>query len=207
MANDKKINILKNGIQIIAILFAAFGGFLLNIAPPGGAIKLSVGIAQFITLCLLLYISAFSIYSLSLNKSRYKKNFKTWLVICGIALISTIVTAIVYFQQYNHLVIKIDKWDAAYVKGYLSFESLKICKEEKNDTEHGCEMELLNNFYTAQQVEDGFLWTRESMKASQLRLLIWYLAFILSLSISLFATIELISSRDAGNEKNESESS
>jgi len=146
MASDKKLSILKNGIQIIVVLFAAFGGFLLNIAPPGNAIKLSVGIAQFITLCLLLYISAFSVYSLSLNKRRYRKNYRTWLIICGIALILTIATAIVYFQQYNHRVIKIDKWEASYIKGDLSSESLKICKEDKIDNEHGCELELQNNF-------------------------------------------------------------
>lgn len=195
MANDKKTTILKNGIQIIVILFAAFGGFLLNIAPPGGIIKLSVGISQFITLCLLLYISALSVYSLTLNKRQYKKNYKIWLIACGLALVLSITTSIVYFKQHNQLVVKVDRWDAVFVKGTLSYESLKICKEEKIINEHLCEMEMLNNFYTAEQIENGLLWTKDSMKASQFALLIWYLAFIVSLSITLFSAIELISSK------------
>ena len=194
MASDKKLTILKSSIQIIVVLFAAFGGFLLHIAPPGGIIKLSVGIAQFITLCILLYVSAVSVYSLALNRRHYKKNYRTWLILCGTALVSTVITSVIYFKQHNHLVIKVDRWDAIYVRGTLSDKSLQICKEEKISGEHGCEMELLNNFYTAEQVEEGYLWSRESIKSSQLTLLICYLAFILSLSITLFSAIELISS-------------
>ncbi|NCU06397.1 MAG: hypothetical protein GXC73_20775 [Chitinophagaceae bacterium] len=194
MASDKISTFLKSGIQIISILFAAFGGFLVHIAPPGGIIKLSVGIAQFIILCILLYISALSVYSLAQNKRQYKKNYKVWLTTCGIALISTIITSVIYFKQHNQLVIKVDRWDAIYVRGTLSEKSLEICNEEKISGKHSCEMELLNNYYTAEQVEDGYLWSPESIKSSQLTLLICYLAFMLSLSITIFSAIELISS-------------
>ncbi|RXK58940.1 hypothetical protein ESA94_16265 [Lacibacter luteus] len=194
MASSNKLVLLKSGIQIIGVLFAAFGGFLLNIAPPGGIIKLSVGIAQFIILCILLYIAALSVYSLALDKRQYKKNYKTWLMICGIALVSTVITSVVYFKQYNHLIIKVDRWDAIYVRGILNDKSLAICKEENISGEHSCEMELLNNYYTAEQIEDGYLWSPESIKSSQLTLLICYLAFILSLSVTLFSAIELLSS-------------
>lgn len=192
MESNKKIKILKQGIQIVIIVFAAFGGFLFHIAPPGNNVKVAVGIGQFTTLCLLLYISAFSIYSLSLNKKRYKKNYKIWLVICGLAILSTLLSGVQYFQKHNELTVKVDKWDMTFTKGTLTPESLEICKEDNLTSELSCEDALLKNFYTAEQVEKGFLWSEKSIKSSQLTLLIWYLVFLISLSFSLFSSLELI---------------
>jgi hypothetical protein len=201
MADDKKTGILKNGIQLIVCLFAAFGGFLLNIAPPqGGGVKLSVGIAQFIALALMLYLSAFSVYSLVLNKKRYKKNYRAWLMICGIALVLTLVSSLGYFQQYDHLVLKVENWDTTFVRGRLSPESLKICREDKLGDGDQCEHELLRNFYTAEQVSAGMLWTNASVRSSKMKLLIWYLSFIIMLSLTLFSAIELLSSNFLGKE-------
>lgn len=201
METDKKIKVLKQGIQIILIVFAAFGGFLFHIAPPGNNVKISVGIGQFITLCILLYISAFSIYSLSLNKKRYKKNYKTWLMICGFAILLTLISSVQYFEKHNQLTERVEAWDMAFAKGTITPESLQICKEENISSEFACEQFLLKNFYTAEQVENGFLWSPKSMKASQMTLLIWYLAFLISLSVSLFSSLELITSNKADDKK------
>ena len=194
MDNDKKIGLLKNAIQLIVLLFAAFGGFLINIVPPGSEVKLPLGIAQFIALALLLYISAFSVYSLTLNKRRYKKNYRTWLLIAGLFLLLTVFSAFGYFNQYEKRVVKVENWGLTFVRGELSAESMDACKEDKINDNNRCEYELLTNYYTADQVVNGRLWTKESVQISKMQLLIWYIAFIITLSVTLFAAIELLSS-------------
>jgi hypothetical protein len=200
MDNEKKAVLIKGAIEVVLLLFAAFGGFLTNIAPPGSDVKLPLGIAQFITLCLLLYISAFSRYSLSMNKRKYKKNYGLWLIVAGIFLVLTLASAFVYFGQYEKRVIAKENWDVRLVRGQLTDSSRAICAEEKIGDTNACEFELLNNFYTSNEVMNGKLWTRESVSAAKMRLLVSYIAFILSLSVILFAALELLLSKAPGKQ-------
>lgn len=209
MASDKKLGILKNAIQVIVCLFAAFGGFLFNIAPPNGTdVKLPLGIAQFLSLALLLYVSAFSVYSLVLNKKRFNRNYKMWLGVAGFFLVVTIASSFTYFHHYENLVLPVDKWDTTLVRGELTVDALAVCKEEfRIQDPDRCEHDLLAGFYTIDQVATGRLWTRNSIKSSQMKLLVWYIVFVIALSGTLFSTIELLSSKYMGSQSKPKKSS
>ena len=190
---DKKTAIIKSSIQLVVLLFAAFGGFLLNIAPPSNStVNLAVGITEFITLALLLFISAFTNFSLVLNKKRFKKNYRSWLIFGAVCFVLLLFFSIQYFSRYNNSVVTVNKWDTKFIRGTLSPDAIKLCADEKYNINH-CESLLLEHEYGVDDIEDGLLWTKESMKKNQLQLLIYYLSFIITLSACLFSLIELLS--------------
>jgi hypothetical protein len=196
MDSDKKLGFLKNGVQVITTLFTSFGGFLLNIAPPNGAsVKFPLGIAQVISLALLLYLSAFSVYSLVLNKNKFKRNYSRWLITSGVLLAFTIVSSFSYYDNYQRLVVKATHWDTTFVRGTLTPDALKVCREDyKTQDKDQCENTLLTGFYTVDEVVAGSLWSKDSMRRSEMLLLIWYISFVVFLSGTLFSAIELLSS-------------
>ncbi len=72
-------------VQIVSFLFAAFGGFLANIAPPEEASPgFAVGLASFLSLCVLLYIAAIS------KDLPPRKHKRRWLVAAGIAFAGSV---------------------------------------------------------------------------------------------------------------------
>ncbi|MEP6681826.1 MAG: hypothetical protein ABJA35_01145 [Parafilimonas sp.] len=200
MEADKKTGIIKNSIQLVVLLFAAFGGFLLNIAPPAnGTVNLAVGITEFITLALLLFISAFTNFSLVLNKKRFKRNYRSWLIFSAVCFTMLIATSLLYFNNYGKLVLHVNKWDTTFIRGELSPDAIQLCSEDKYSASQ-CENQLLKYEYGVKDVEDGLLWTKESMHNNQLRLLLFYLGFIITLSACLFSLIELLSANYLGSQ-------
>ncbi|HWI93205.1 MAG TPA: hypothetical protein VNT20_18130 [Flavisolibacter sp.] len=196
MDTDKKVGVLKNAIQIIITLFASFGGFLLKIAPPNGAaVKLPLGIAQILSLALLLYLSAFSVYSLVLNKKRFKRNYRSWLIACSMLLLATTASSFGYFDNYQRLVIKVPNWDTTFIRGQLTQDAIKTCSDEyKIHDVDRCENTLLGDYYTIDEVVEGRLWSKDSMRRSEMKLLIWYIGFVVFLSGAIFSALELLSS-------------
>jgi uncharacterized membrane protein len=60
----KTKNILAKGIQVVIFLFAGFGNFLLNVAPPVEADpSFAVAISSILALFVLLFISAITKYA------------------------------------------------------------------------------------------------------------------------------------------------
>src|SRR6266404_3969540 len=82
--------VLVKGIEVVSILFAAFGGFLVGIAPPQDAdARFAVGISSFFALIILLLVS-------SLAKKKYRR---AWII----AAISFVVLAIGSSYYYKSL--------------------------------------------------------------------------------------------------------
>src|SRR6266851_1024902 len=78
-------------IQVVVFLFAAFGGFLKNIAPPAQTNpKFAVGLSSFLVLILLLIVSAVA------AGSPEKKARKTWITVGGVLFLVAITAGILY---------------------------------------------------------------------------------------------------------------
>ncbi len=68
--------LLAKGIEVIVFLFAGFGHFLMNIAPPDETgVSFPAGISSLLALCILFFISA-----LSSKKQPRGKTKKKWLI-------------------------------------------------------------------------------------------------------------------------------
>ena len=190
--------VLKAAIGVVVFLFGSFSGFLLNFAPPDPAdeLKLPTGIAQFLTLAILLFISLLCNYQATRKKADQKKFVKLWLWIVGSLIIVFAISSVVYYKNFRNKTIKQSNWNIRITRGdVLTKTSTEICKEEQQASEDKeCESFLLNKYYTADEViNKHFLWTESSVNTNSMKLLLNYLVVVTSISGLLFSIIELFS--------------
>lgn len=89
-------SLLGKAIAVTSFLFAAFGQFLLNIAPPDeGGVRFAVGLASFFSLGILLFLSG---VARGLPPDRYKRR---WLTASGIALLLALVASLFYYNNFE----------------------------------------------------------------------------------------------------------
>ncbi|HXI26578.1 MAG TPA: hypothetical protein VNG71_22190, partial [Pyrinomonadaceae bacterium] len=85
---------LIKGIEVVGVLFSAFGGFLVGVAPPLAAdARYAVGISSFFALIVLLLIS-------SLAK---KKHRNAWIISAICSFVIAVVSSYYYKDLYNEL--------------------------------------------------------------------------------------------------------
>ncbi len=190
--------LLKSAIAVIVFLFGAFSGFLLKFTPPDPSDELNIpiGIAQFLSLAILLFVSLLCNYQATKKKADQRKFVRVWLWIAGTLIIAFAVSGIVYYGNIKKHTIRQSDWDVRLIRGSeLTKDSKEICKEDKqNSSDADCESYLLYKYYNSNEIIDKhLLWTEESVNSATMTLLINYIIVIVSISGLLFSMVELLS--------------
>jgi hypothetical protein len=186
-------NLLTKFIQIVVFLFAAFGGFLGNAAPPAQTNpKFAVGLASFLTLIILLIISAVGKNSWTV-KARNK-----WLVAGVGFFVLAAVTGVLYPRTLDKLTYVYppppDEPVAWHVNGWEYTETAKdfIKQNPGNWTPGTLELQL--------PYED--IWTADSVSNAKLLLLLNYIGLVLSIASAIFCLLEANLKRPQAARKN-----
>ena len=191
-------NIIKAAVQVILVLFGLFGSVLLKVSPPeyNSNLKMATGIAMFISLLLFLFISVLLNMYAKKNQRGSSILLKIWLGIIAVFIIVFIVFAMNYYTGFNKHTLWQNKWEARFIRGdSLTTESLQICSEQ-NPKQRNCEMFLLNNYYTSDEIAfQNLLWTEASVDKARNNLFTKYIILIIALSGALFSLVEIISLR------------
>src|ERR1043165_6121787 len=90
--------LLTSAISVIVFLFGAFSGFLLKFAPPDPSdeLQIPIGIAEFLALAILLFVSLLCNYQATKKKANQRKFIQLWLWIAGALIIGFAVSGIMY---------------------------------------------------------------------------------------------------------------
>jgi len=179
---DTRVLLIKS-TEIVTFLFAAFGGFLLKVAPPeAGGAQFGVGISSILTLCVLLYISA---VSLNLPQHVYEKR---WLIAAGVSFVIALSAS--FFYQSNFL---------KYTFHYPTESSEEIYFRGTTMTEKA--EEYCGKRFEIVTVQDcvgdfgglatrGRVWQPDSIQTATLFLTSNYIVVILSLATTIFCLTE-----------------
>ena len=196
---EKYSVVIKSAIAVVVFLFGAFSGFLLKFTPPDPSDELGipVGIAQFLSLAILLFISLLCNYQATKRKKSDQRQFvNLWLYVVAGMIVIFAVSGIMYYGSLKKDTIRQSDWNIRLIRGTeLTKESQDICKEEKhNRSDADCESFLLYKYYNANEILDKhYLWTEKSVNEVTMKLLINYIIVIVSISGLLFSLVELLS--------------
>lgn len=173
--------ILKNGIQVVTFLFAAFGSFLLEIAPPEEVeSRFAVGISSILALFSLLLIT-------SLIKTHTVKRKKIWLIASLTLFIIAFTSAIFYKSNINKLTFSYPPENPAaqYIAGIkMTPSAQKHSEKYPNKTIS----EIVADFEGPAFIER--IWTKDSLRKAKMLLTINYIIVILSTATMLFCLTE-----------------
>ena len=174
-----KQNILVRAIEVVGVLFAAFGGFLVGVAPPQAAdSRFAVGLSSFITLVILLLIASLS----------RKKHRRIWILTAVFALILAAGTAYYYKSSYDELVFEyppIGEPKRKYVAGTtLTPEGEKLKRENP-----GISTAKLVSGVGGWDLR-GKLWPEASLNAARRKLVFSYVVLVIAFATSIFALTE-----------------
>jgi predicted membrane channel-forming protein YqfA (hemolysin III family) len=172
--------VLAKGIEIVGVLFAAFGGFFAGIAPPQAAdARFAVGLSSFLALIILFVIAAAS--------KKTKKARRIWLIVgCGLFVVS-LLSAYYYKTTYDHLTFEYPPGAASveHVAGAdLTPDALKQQKENPGISNS----QLLAKFGGLKN--KGEVWRAESVNRARIKLIGSYLVLVLAISGAIFALTE-----------------
>lgn len=171
-------NKLVKGIEIVGILFAAFGGFLAGIAPPQEAdARFAVGISSFLVLIILFIVSALS----------DKKYRRAWIIVAACLLIISVGSAFYYKTTYNSLTFEYPPGSKE-VEHIAGTELTELAKSYKQQHEGISNAQLLAGFGGLQN--KGKVWKEDSINAARTKLIFSYVALVLAIASAIFALTE-----------------
>jgi preprotein translocase subunit SecG len=178
----KTKDILAKGIQVVTFLFAGFGNFLLNIAPPAEVDpNFAVGLSSVLSLFALLFISA--------TTKNFKKKFlkKIWLATSLLFFAIAIVSAITYKDKLNTLTFSYppENPQAQRVGGAVL---TPIAEKYRQENPHKTVAETVAAFGGLASIER--VWTRDSIGHAKKVLTIDYIIVVLSVAFMLFSLTE-----------------
>jgi hypothetical protein len=167
-------SILIKGIEIIGVLFAAFGGFLVGIAPPQEAdARFAVGISSFLALIILFIVTA-------LSKKKYPK---VWIIIGACLFVIAIGAAYYYKTSYDALTFNYPP--GTHVAGT---ELTPKAKEYKEKNAGISNEQLLGAFGGLQNKSK--VWPEASVNGARTKLITSYVVLVLALATAIFALVE-----------------
>jgi hypothetical protein len=181
-------NVLARGIEVVGVLFAAFGGFLAGIAPPQAAdARFAVGISSFLALIILFTIVA-------VTKKKYRK---TW-IITAVALFVVAAGAAYYYKT------SLDALTFEYPPGSTQAEHIagteltQAARDYRQQHEGISNAQLLARFGGLQN--KGKVWPEESVRSARARLIVSYVILVLAIASAIFALTEgALAAPQAGN--------
>lgn len=169
-------------VQFIGFLFAAFGGFLTDVAPPAQTNpKFAVGLSSFLTLMALLVVSA-----LAKTTRNTKKIRKRWIRAGVICMLLALVFGLVYPWTLSELtyayppppdapeVQRINGWE------YTATAKEFISRRPGNYSPADLELKL--------PYEE--IWTADSVAQAKIVLLLTYILLVLSIGTGIFCLLE-----------------
>jgi len=171
-------NILIKAIEVVGVLFAAFGGFLVGIAPPQAAdARFAVGISSFFALIILLLVS-------SLAK---KKNVRAWIMAAICSLLVAAAAAYYYRSVYYSLTFEYPPGNTQveYVAGTeLTLEAQK----QKRDNPTISNAELVAGF--GGLPFRNRVWPEASVNDARKKLIFTYVILVIALASAIFSLTE-----------------
>nr|WP_319393426.1 hypothetical protein [uncultured Desulfobacter sp.] len=181
-------NVLSKGIQVVAFLFAAFGGFLLKIAPPGGiTLHFAVGISSIASIFILLFIT-------SVMKNQPQISYrKFWLSISAVSFFVVMGSSLLYFLNFSQMTFTFPPGseEFRYTSGtILTPSAVDYLKENPLKTIS----ELVADFGGPAHAE--LIWIRHTIQRSNFILILNYIFVLLSVSTMLFCLTEGILSNN-----------
>jgi len=171
-------NLLVKGIELVGVLFAAFGGFLVGVAPPQAAdAKFAVGISSFLCLIIL-----FTIASLSKMGPR-----KAWVITAVCLFVIAVVGAYYYKVTRDSLTFEYPPGNAnaEYVAGT---ELTPLAQAQKGLHPGISNSQLLAGFGGLQN--RGKVWPDSSVNRARTKLVASYMVLVIALASSIFALSE-----------------
>lgn len=168
-------------VQFIGFLFAAFGGFLTDIAPPAQTNpKFAVGLSSFLALMTLLAVSA-------IGKTSPAGQFRKRWIIAGVICFALAVTAgLIYPWMLNRLTYPYppppDAPEARHVNGWILTDTATDFIKRNPGTYSPGQLEL--------KLPYEEIWTADSVAKAEVLLLLSYLVLVLSISVGIFCLLE-----------------
>src|SRR6266446_6078064 len=171
-------SILAKGIEIVGVLFAAFGGFLIGIAPPQAAdAKFAVGIGSLLALIILFTIAA-------LAKKEYRN---AWIITAVWLFVIAVGTAYYYKGLYDTLTFEYPPGGIK-VDHIAGTELTQAARDYRQQHEGISNAQLLAKFGGLQN--KGKVWPEISVNKARRKLISSYVILVLAIAGSIFALTE-----------------
>jgi hypothetical protein len=180
--NPEKI--IKQGIGVVALILAAFGGFLVGIAPPENAkAGFSVGVSSLILLACFLLFRLISEYKWSKGR-----RLKLWIALGSSALGLFLIATYFYYIAFSNNVYKHGD-GSVFVKGSRLTPSAETTKAAIINDERTCsEQRLLKAFgnpHTVGVLEE--VWESSTIEDAKSQLVLRYILLVVTIGCSLLA--------------------
>jgi hypothetical protein len=170
--------LVTKAVEVVGVLFAAFGGFLGGIAPPQDAdAKYAVGISSFLALIILLWIAAVSKTSLS----------RWWTTLALVLLVIAAIAAYGYKRDYDALAFEYPPGKRT-VEHIAGMDLTPRAAEKMREDPTLSNSQLLTKFGGLPSV--GKVWTENSIERARMRLTVGYVVLVLSLAGAVFSLTE-----------------
>ena len=172
--------LLVKGIEIVGVLFAAFGGFFAGVAPPQAAdARFSVGISSFFALIILFIIAVAS--------KKTKTARRVWFIVGCCLFVVAIASAYFYKSTYNTLTFEYPP-GASSVEHVAGTELTPDAREYQQQHEGISNSQLLAKFGGLKY--KGEVWPADSVNKARIRLIASYMVLVLTVSGAIFALTE-----------------
>jgi hypothetical protein len=182
-----KPNYLTRALEFGVALFAAFGGFLPNNAPPDETgVKFAVGVSSLLMLVAFLFVATLT------QRDPKPENRKYWYIFAIIATTLFVGSAFVYrynFQRLTFLFPPVDEDQVRYVNG-TEFTPEGQAEHEKSPNSNRAE--LLDKFGEHRRQA---VWTQSSINRANTILVVNYVLLVLTITLALLCLIEGILQR------------
>lgn len=166
--------VLIKGIEIVSVLFAAFGGFLAGIAPPEEAdARFAVGISSSLALIILFTVAA-------LSKKKYRV---TWIIASACLFVVAIGAAYYYKTTYDALTFEYPP--GSHVAGT---ELTPEAREYQQRHAGLSNAQLLARF--GGLPNKGRVWPEASVNSARAKLIFVYVVLVLAISSAIFGLTE-----------------
>jgi hypothetical protein len=172
--------LLVKGIEIVGVLFAAFGGFLAGVAPPQAAdARFAVGLSSFFALIILFIVAAAA--------KKTTKARRVWFIVGCCLFVVAIAGAYDYKTTYNTLTFEYPP-GAGSVEHVAGTELMPDAREYQQQHEGISNSQLLAKFGGLKN--KGEVWPAASVNRARIRLIASYMVLVLAISGSIFALTE-----------------
>jgi uncharacterized membrane protein len=173
-----KKNILVKSLEIVGVLFAAFGGFFVGIAPPQATdSKFAVGLSSFLALIILLAVAA-------ATKRKYRAR---WILTSFILFVTSIAAALYYKVNYDALTFEYPPENTE-VEHIAGTQLTPAAADYVRDHPGISNSQLLAKFGGLEN--KGKVWSIESINRARTKLTVSYVSLVLSISGAVFALTE-----------------